>query len=217
MISRILAIDTTSDFGSLALLESGVTVHEMPLHSTDGFGHMLFPNVDSLLKQHGWPLDSVDAFAAASGPGSFTGVRVGLAAVKGLADSMNKPVVAVSNLRAIAAYGSYPLRAALIDARRGEVYGGLYDENALLVGEEAVMPFAEWLAMLPPGPIEFLSQRPDLFATLVNGPHTEVPRELAAAIGRIAASELAQGRGQDALAVDANYVRRTDAELCWKE
>jgi tRNA threonylcarbamoyladenosine biosynthesis protein TsaB len=217
MTSRILAVDTTSDFGSLALLESGVTLQEIPLHSTDGFGHMLFSHMDALLKHHGWKLESVDAFAAASGPGSFTGVRVGLAAVKGLADAIRKPVVAVSNLRAIASHGSYPMRAALIDARRGEVYGGVYDENGRLVGEEVVMPFPDWLAALPPGPMEFLSQSADLFAALVNGPHNEVPRQLAGAVGRIAASEAEEGRGRDPLVIDANYVRRTDAELCWKE
>ena len=103
ILARILAIDTTSDFGSLALVESGVALEEVLMHSVDGFGHILFPCMDQLLARNGWPLDSVDGFAAASGPGSFTGVRVGLAAIKGLADVLNKPLAAVSNLRAIAA------------------------------------------------------------------------------------------------------------------
>jgi len=213
MSNRILALDTTSDFGSLALLENGVTLEEVLIHSTDGFGHILFGQIDQLLKRHNWPLDSIDQLAGAAGPGSFTGVRVGLAAVKGLADVLAKPVVAVSNLKAIAGYGSHPLRAALIDARRGEIYGAVYDENGHLITEEVVMKFPEWLASLPPGPIEFLSQSASLFAPLVNGPHTEVPRALAASIGLIAFKE----PGHDALEIDANYVRRSDAELFWKD
>ncbi len=69
----------------------------------------------------------VDCFAAASGPGSFTGVRVGLACVKGLAEALGKPAVAVSNLRAIASFGTAPWRAVVLDARRGEIYGAVYD------------------------------------------------------------------------------------------
>lgn len=217
MSTRILAVDTTSDFGSLALIEDGVTVEEVLLHSTDGFGHLLFPQLEQLLIRHEWTLESVDAFGGAAGPGSFTGVRVGLAATKGLADVLGKPVVAVSNLRAIASQGSHPLRAALIDARRGEIYGAVYDENGILVGQEVVMKFPEWLTALPSGPIEFLSQSASPFAALVNGPYTEVPRALAAAIGLIASAELAKDGGRDALEIDANYVRRSDAELFWKE
>lgn len=213
MSMRILVVDTTSDFGSLALLEDGVTVEEVLLHSTDGFGHVVFQQIEQLIARHEWTLESVDLYAGAAGPGSFTGVRVGLAAIKGLADVMRKPAVAVSNLQAIASFGSHPLRAALIDARRGEVYGAVYDENGMLLGEEVVMKFPEWLATLPAGPIEFLSPNAPLFAPLVNGPHTEVPRALAAAIGRIASTATVC----DPLQIDANYVRRSDAELFWKE
>ena len=80
----------------------------------------------------------MDAFASASGPGSFTGVRVGLTAVKGLAEATGRKVIAVSNLQALAWHGSRPLRAAVLDARRGEVYGGVYDAALQLVQEEVV-------------------------------------------------------------------------------
>ena len=71
-------------------------------------------------------LADIDLFAGASGPGGFTGVRIGLAAVKGLGEVMGKPVVAVSNLLALSQYGSAALRATVIDARRGEVFAALY-------------------------------------------------------------------------------------------
>ncbi len=90
-MGRILSLDTTSEFASLALVEGGAVVEEVMLHSTDGFGHILYPHLEALLARRGWDLASVDCFAAASGPGSFTGVRVGLAAVKGLAEGAGKP------------------------------------------------------------------------------------------------------------------------------
>ncbi|HYI92549.1 MAG TPA: tRNA (adenosine(37)-N6)-threonylcarbamoyltransferase complex dimerization subunit type 1 TsaB, partial [Bryobacteraceae bacterium] len=119
---RILAIDTTSNFGSLALHEDGETVEEVPLHSSDGFSQILYGQLESLLRRHGWPLASVDVFAAAAGPGSFTGVRVGLTAVKGLADAMGRGAVAISNLQALAELGVSNARGVVMDARRGEIY-----------------------------------------------------------------------------------------------
>jgi len=91
----ILSIDTTSEFGSIALTEGDRTIEEIPLHSPDGFGHILFQRIEQLLARHEVGVNQMDCFAAASGPGSFTGVRVGLTAVKGLAEATGKRVVAV--------------------------------------------------------------------------------------------------------------------------
>src|SRR6476660_3106147 len=102
---RILAIDTTSEFGSLALLQGGVLLEEQPLHAPEGFSQLLYSFIDSLLRRHDWSLPSIDVFAAAAGPGSFTGVRVGLTAAKGLADATARGALAVSNLKALAAFG----------------------------------------------------------------------------------------------------------------
>jgi len=114
--TRTLAIDTTTEFGSLALLDGPEVVEQALLHSANGFGQILFPRIERLFDQRGWALSTVDCFASASGPGSFTGVRVGLAAAKGLAEALGKPVVAVSNLQALAWFGSAPLRATVLDA-----------------------------------------------------------------------------------------------------
>ncbi len=215
---RILAIDTTSDFGSLALGEDGTVVKEVPLHSTDGFGHVLFAHIERALADAGWSLDSVGCFAAAAGPGSFTGVRVGLTAAKGLADVEQKPLVAVSNLAAIAQYGSATLRAPVIDARRGEVYGALYGAAGELVQPETVMPFRDWIAQLPVD-AEFVCATPSLFAahTASGARWMECPRAIAGAVARLAATRLQSGQAVDPLAADANYVRRSDAELFWRD
>jgi tRNA threonylcarbamoyladenosine biosynthesis protein TsaB len=221
--ARILAVDTTAEFGSLALVENGMAVEEVLLHSPDGFGHVLFGQIEQLLERNGWSVDSIDVFASASGPGSFTGVRVGLAAVKGLAEAVSKPVVAVSNLQALASFGSQPLRATVLDARRGEVYGAVYDSALRIVAEERVLKFGAWLDHLPEGELEFVAVNFAPFIPAVAGtrfettPVVEAPRALAAAIGKIAALRLAAGEACDPAAVDANYVRRSDAELLWKD
>ena len=197
----MLAVDTTSESGSIALVEDERVIEEVPLHSPDGFGHVLFAEIERLLSRHGIGLDRLDGFAAASGPGSFTGVRIGLTAVKGLAEASGRKVVAVSNLEALASFGTRELRATVLDARRGEVYGAVYNAALELVREEVVMKREAWLASLPQGDLELI----------------DAPRALAGAIGRIAALRFARGAAQDPAEIDANYVRRSDAELMWKE
>jgi tRNA threonylcarbamoyladenosine biosynthesis protein TsaB len=211
----ILAIDTTSEFGSIALVEANVTIEEVALHSPDGFGHVLFGHIGQLLEKNGVTVHQLECFAAASGPGSFTGVRVGLAAAKGLAEATGKRVVAVSNLRALARFGSAPLRCCVVDARRGEVYAAVYNRELELVMPEAALKFEDWLPKLEhlhPGTYEFVSQTP----LHVEAPVVMVPRALAAAIGHIAWDEFTLGRASDPAEIDANYVRRSDAELLWK-
>ena len=215
----ILSIDTTSEFGSIALTERDRTIEEILLHSPDGFGHILYQHLEQLLDRHRVSVQQMDCFAAASGPGSFTGVRVGLTAVKGLAEATSKPIVAVSNLRALAFFGSAPLRATVLDARRGEVYGALYDDQLNAVTPECVMKFGAWLKTLPAEGFEFIATDFSPWRSLLNNsvPVVTAPRALSAAIGCIAWRELEDRKALDPVAVDANYVRRSDAELFWKE
>ncbi len=217
MSGRILSIDTTSEFGSIALIEDGGVAEEILLHSPDGFGHVLFDQIARLLNRSGVAVSAINCFAAASGPGSFTGVRVGLTAAKGLAEATGRPVAAVSNLRALAWFGQGALRATLLDARRGEVYTGLYDAGLSGVVPEAVTKFAPWAAALP-ADAEVIALDTTPFAPLLPGRIViQAPRALAGAVGLIAWRDWMAGRGQDPVAVDANYVRRSDAELLWKD
>jgi tRNA threonylcarbamoyladenosine biosynthesis protein TsaB len=200
----ILSIDTTSEFGSIALTEANVVIEEVALHEAEGFGHVLYGHIEHLLEKNGVTVHQMECFAAASGPGSFTGVRVGLAAVKGLAEATGKRVVAVSNLRALAFFGTAPLRATVMDARRGEVYAAVYNSQLQLVIPEAVLKMDAWLPTLPAHNCEMISS-------------ISHPRALAAAIGHIAWDDFNAGRSSDPAEIDANYVRRSDAELFWKE
>jgi tRNA threonylcarbamoyladenosine biosynthesis protein TsaB len=142
-----------------------------------------------------------------------------LAAVKGLAFATEKRVVPISNLQALAWFGSAPLRATVLDARRGEVYGAVYNQSLDVVQAELVIKFQDWLKQLPTGEIEFISTDPNPFRDFVNGgiPVITAPRALAGAIARIASKRFETGHTLDPADVDANYVRRSDAELFWKE
>ena len=212
----ILAVDTTGEQGSLALLRGGELLEEARIHAPTGFSQLLFGELAALLARHSLTLDAVDCFASASGPGAFTGVRVSLACVKGLAEALGRPAVAVSNLEALARFGTAPLRAAVLDARRGDLYGAVYDSAGRAVTEEVVAAPAAWLASLPAGVEEFVTTG---FPLEVAPPARIVlaPPAMAAQVARIAAARLARGEACDPAALDANYVRRADAELFWKE
>ena len=197
----LLAIDTTSEFASIALAEGGRVLEEVAMESPDGFAHVMFPDIERLLDRHGLKITDIDGFAAAAGPGSFTGVRVGLTAAKGLAEATGRKVAAVSNLQAVASFGTGALRVPVIDARRGDIFGAVYDADLRLVGSEVVMKMDDFLRTVPAG------------AEVIN----EIPKMLAGAIARIAAKRFEAGLGQDPAEIDANYVRRSDAELMWRD
>jgi tRNA threonylcarbamoyladenosine biosynthesis protein TsaB len=210
----ILALDTTSEFASIAVRRSGQTVAELELHSPEGFGQIIFQAIEEILATASVRLEEIDCFAAASGPGSFTGVRVGLAAVKGMAEALGKPTAGISNLRALSTFGAAALRAVALDARRGAVYGAVYDAAAHVVLQETVSPWAVWLSTLPDD-AELIG--------FAGGPcetagiaFTAAPRRLAAGVARCAESDGPAG-WHDPVALDANYVRHANAELSWKE
>ncbi len=214
-MSLILSIDTTAEIGSVGLLGDSVAA-EMPIHAPEGFGGLLFDAIAKLLKAHQVELRQITRFAAAAGPGSFTGVRVGLAAAKGLAEVSGRPIVPVSNLKALASLGSRARRAVLIDARRGEIFGAVYSGQLEVMSPEMVARLPKWLELIAPyAAMEFIAQDFTPFAETLPpcSVRTLAPRALALAIARLAR----EADPEDPAGVDANYVRRSDAELFWKD
>lgn len=221
-----LAIDTAAAYGSIALADDAGLCEEVALHAPRGFSHVLFGAIEALLERHGRRLGEIELFAGASGPGSFTGVRVGLAAVKGLAEVTGRPVVAVSNLEALAELSTAAVRCPVLDAQRGEVYAALLRaEGEPLLGE-TVIPFARFLALVdelnPRESFEWISPDFDILAPLLAGtrfagfPAIRAPRAMAGTIAAIALRRAAAGLARDPAAIEANYVRRSDAEIFWK-
>jgi len=218
-----LALDTTAEFGSIALLDDNTTIDEILVHAPDGYSGLLFERIETVLNRNDIRLADIDLFGGASGPGSFTGVRVGLAAIKGLAEVLGKPALAVSNLQALAEFGAGNVRAPLIDARRGEVYAALFDSSGTAIVPESVLPFPSFLELVGGRQFEWISSNFDPFAPALVGtrfehdPVVRAPRALAAAVGRIARRRIAAGTFAGPESVEANYVRRSDAELLWKQ
>jgi tRNA threonylcarbamoyladenosine biosynthesis protein TsaB len=215
----ILGADTSGKNGSIALLRFGEgkpqTLDLVPLEGGT-FSAQLVPQISALLKKHSFEKEDIDAFAVASGPGSFTGLRVGLAAIKALAEVLHKPIAAVSRLEAIA--GSAEISGAVIaalDAGRNQVYAGFYT-----VGEGRSELVSEDLLSLP----EFLSSgrghaviTPD--AKLAESARSRqlqaivIPLPQADAIARLGHQKVQAGQTISPEALDATYIRRSDAEI----
>jgi tRNA threonylcarbamoyladenosine biosynthesis protein TsaB len=211
-----LAIDTSSEFGSLAIRRSGSLRAAQHLHAPGGFADLIFQAIEETIGHAGLASSDIDCFAAASGPGSFTGVRVGLAAIKGLAEAAGKPAVGVSCLRAAATFGSAAHRAVILDARRGQVFAAIYDAELNLVAPEVVTELASWLEQLKDFDGEFIAP-PEFREVLGSRKFVPARRHLAAAVAFCAELDGTKGRWSNPIDLDANYVRRPDAELFWKE
>ena len=184
------------------------------MEAPDGFGQILYQAVRELLQRHGIGLAEVDCYAGATGPGLFTGIRIGLTAVKALADVHEKQVVGVSNLRAIASCASGHHRAPVMDGRRGEVYAAVYDEQLRAVVPEVVTRWGRVLELLDGREVTFAATDASVFGADGAAPLTEQQRRrevlsepLAGAVARLAMVECGAGRAIAPEALDANYVR----------
>lgn len=215
----ILAADTSGKNGSLALVrfENG-TQHNLDVVPIEGgmFSAQLVPQIAALLTKHGLSKSSIDAFAVASGPGSFTGLRVGLAAIKALAETLHKPIAAVSLLEVVArAAGKQGLVVAVLDAGRGEIYAGIYEiekGGARCVGEtlETMASFVVIAAgqhVVTPDPklAEVVNQA-HLSVSLISPPHAD-------AIALLGFEKIQAGQTVAPEFLDATYIRRSDAEI----
>jgi tRNA threonylcarbamoyladenosine biosynthesis protein TsaB len=206
----------------------------MASHRTEEeYSSWLLLAVSEVLKKAGVRMAEVDAFGVASGPGSFTGSRIGLTTVKAWGEVYGKPIVAVSRLELIAwhARGGTDYVASWADARRGQVFGAVYRRrgNGLeRVGDEMVMEPAKFLEMASQlaggekiawasGDVDCMFEQKEWKAReeLEEG-FELVDGFLGIGIARMARNAVATGRYTDALALDANYVRRSDAEVFWK-
>jgi tRNA threonylcarbamoyladenosine biosynthesis protein TsaB len=229
----VLAIDTCDSSGSVAALRDGAALKVVPHESPEDYSSWLLPAVGQCLQGCGLQMDGVDAYAVAAGPGSFTGVRVGLATVKAWAEVYGKRIVAVSRLEALAAEasGERAFVAAFANAQRGQVFGAVYRRNEsglVRLGDEVVIApekFLEAASEFAGGKsISWVSTDADCLlleeawkAREMRSARVECASNVRAPmIGRMGLAALAEGRFTDALALDANYVRRSDAEIFWK-
>jgi tRNA threonylcarbamoyladenosine biosynthesis protein TsaB len=237
----ILAIDTSTRTGSAAILRDSEVLFEVSGYEETPYSMRLFRDIALLQNRANFRLDQVDVFAVAAGPGSFTGLRVGLTAVKAWAEVHRKPIAAVSGLEAIAveSLSGESLRssnacfiAPFLDARRGQVFGAIYQrmpENSLhlsLASDESILSPDEFLDLVKrmfPQTVQLVSPSPDVLPAthlrevLPDARIMTVSAALAPAIGRLGFERAKRGDLVDSIRLDANYVRRSDAESAWKD
>jgi len=212
----LLAIDTCGMSGSVALARvidgSLVLLGQVDLPSRDAASTLL-PTLRDLLTKHEVPLKELTALLVVDGPGSFTGVRIGMSAAKGISEGLNIPIATISRLEVLAALGETELAA--LDAHRNEVY--------LRIGGEHASQAREWLAdgdrlAALRGPGQRVSVCDDAATALLTKawPEAELislAQPTAADALRFGLARILDGAFADPLVLDGNYLRRSDAEI----
>jgi tRNA threonylcarbamoyladenosine biosynthesis protein TsaB len=234
MSHLLLATDTSGKNGGVALArvtsgQSSVEIVEVVPLAGGAFSAQLVPQIAALLENYGYRKSDLGAFAVVSGPGSFTGLRVGLAAIKALAEAMQKPIAAISLLEAVAcsgaAHGAARRRVlAVLDAGRGDVYAGDYElgpqmhwhSERLLSREEFLTEARGAEAKSAEGTQKAVVTPDALLAETVRA--AGIPAELieypnAGVIARLGWQRLLQGQTVRAEELEANYIRHSDAEI----
>ena len=231
---RILAIETATPVQAVALVDGETLCEHRVQRVAYNHGSSLLCNVDQVLDSSAIELEEIDLFAVGLGPGSFTGLRVGLATAKGLSRAVDRPIVGVSSLAALA-YG--PARAcseatvlAAIDARRREVYAGAYrwEDNALVeVLEDCAAAPKDWIDEVTrgvSGPLLQLGDGLTKYDVLRNWEAPQLrtlPGDLASpsavAVAKLARQVASEAGTADRISLEPNYIRPSDARLPDKE
>lgn len=229
---RILAIDSATPAASVALVDGEKVIREDFINFKKTHSETLMPTVERVLKECETGLNDIDAIAVSVGPGSFTGLRIGMAAVKGLSLGSGKPVVAVGTLEMLAANvaGSDALVGAILDARKNEVYCGFYDvsnslprlleEPSACSPEQFVTRIQQLAEKKSKGKIILLGDGyfpyRDYFDEALKTRQLKVPGHLmlprASAAGSIAADKAARGEFENIYTLRPVYIRLSEAE-----
>ena len=211
----ILGADTSGSNGSVALVEFGAgSPRTLDLVGLQGgtFSAQLVPQISAVLSKHALRKSQISGFAVASGPGSFTGLRVGLAAIKALGEILGKPIAAVSLFEATARVaGGHGRFLIALDAGRGHIYAGLYqvEPGSAVALDQQLLSLEELRAkvegdrLVTPSPA-LVEQFPR--AILVAQPQADV-------IAHLGGEKIGRGEIVAPEILDATYVRASDAEI----
>ena len=220
-----LAIETASEIGGVALLDGERLLGERRLgDSPSQHAATILVELNSLQADLGYRLDDIEAIALSIGPGSFTGLRIGLATALGLCFATTRRIVPVPTLAALALDAPTAAAVPMLDARKGQVYTGLYTPESQAVLEDRVCGPVAWLRELAVRPdaadLCFLGSGAELYEREIHaefGPEagrlSPAAGELSAAkVGRLGARLAAQGELRDPAAVELRYLRAAEAE-----
>lgn len=225
---RFLSIDTSTSAGSILLSQDERILGELNVDSTQTHSARLLPGIDYLLKNSGLELKDLNGFAVINGPGSFTGLRIGLSVVKALAESTGKPVIPVTAFDAWAEklHEHQGIIVPFLDARRGEVYACVFDRSGQSLTE--MMPGTVnrpdlILARIAAEEALFVGDGAFQYSPLIQTPlhpRWRVARSdsfLGRPLARLACQRAQAQQYKSAVDLQAFYIRKSDAELNWKE
>lgn len=225
---KILAVESSANVASVAILEEEVLIAEYTVNHKKTHSQTLMPMLDEIVSMTELELEGIDAFAIAGGPGSFTGLRIGSATVKGLAMGCDKPVISVPTVDAMAysMYGYTGVICPMMDARRAQVYSGLYSfdeegdfqvlkqQSALPVEDiiEEINRLGRTVILLGDG----VPVNKDKLQELIAVPYIFAPacanRQRAAAVGQLAMDYFKKGKTVSATEHVPEYLRVSQAE-----
>lgn len=227
----LLAIDTATLVSGVALIGPEKVAAELSVNIKKTHSELLMPHIEQLLEMAQVPKAAVSAIAVSIGPGSFTGLRIGLAAAKALSYAWKIPLVGVPTLAAQAYCCPAPgiLLCPWLDAQKGNVYQALFRWNGQQLEEvqgPMVVHHQQALEQLlnQPQPIILLGEGAQLFADEIQqagqplflaAPHIIISR--AACIGLLGQEMLGQGICHDAMTLEPLYIRRSEAEVLWEQ
>lgn len=221
---KILTVDTSSNCSSVSLSDDATLLGECLLGEDRCNSGRLMESVSGLLQAARLTPDSLDAFAVSLGPGSFTGVRIGIATVKGLAIATGKPVIGFSSLAMLAMNLPFcsDQVAPMFDARKGEVYGALYRCGALpdAVVPDSVLSPQDFLALVKhptifvgDGAVRYRDLIVSTLGELAFFPpwHANLPRACAGAV--LAREAAREGKFTPLVELNPTYLRASEAEI----
>jgi len=222
----VLGIETATPRGGAALWEDGEALANVENDGAVSHSQRLMPAIDRALRDTGRSLGDLDGIAVSIGPGSFTGLRIGISVAKTLAHYANKPVVAVPTLLGLAAKFSRPgtLLAPMLDARRSEIFGAVFradDDGQLerLTADLVEAPGAFITRLIAPcvaggsGALRYAHELADRLGERIELVEGEANHPSAAVIAGLGARALAEGATANVLTLEPSYVRKSDAEL----
>ncbi|MDO5294295.1 MAG: tRNA (adenosine(37)-N6)-threonylcarbamoyltransferase complex dimerization subunit type 1 TsaB [bacterium] len=224
---RLLALDSSGLVASVALVVDDTLVAEYTTNFKKTHSQTLLPMLDEIVKMTDTKLEEIDAIAVSSGPGSFTGLRIGSATAKGLGLALNKPIIGVPTVDALA-YNLYATDAVIcpiMDARRSQVYTGLYefvDNQFVVMEQQKVATIAELLEELQPmkRKVIFLGdgvevhkeQIKETLGSLCSFAPAHVAKQRAGAVAMLASEYYKQGKMESASDHAPEYLRLSQAE-----
>ncbi len=225
----ILGIETSTKTGSVAVVSEDGVIAQYSLNIEVTHSERLMSTVDRVLKDTGLAIAEFGGFAVAIGPGSFTGLRIGLSTVKGLAFAAGKPVAAVPTLQALAwnlPYAAYPV-CPMLDARKNEVYAALYSFDRTVFTQlmpETTIPIRE-LAGRISGKTVFTGEAAHLFRAEIENQFGSAALfapfaaalPSAATVAKLGLDMIKNGKETDPDSLTPLYIRRPEAEVAWEK